>query len=165
MAENMMKVLVSLTKEAFDQYSFLEDQTALFDFNWVDAMEVLTLPTIVCDGPPAMRVQCGCGRSFGSIDTCKVTTLGLVTYAQVDALKDRLRQSKQVESWGSELFDDFWEQLRRIGSVLEAMELEEGTVVRIQSEPKFWNLYEADKSFGPRDVLDVLTDEQKAIMT
>lgn len=164
MAEHMMKVLVSMTQEAFDQYSFLEDQTQLFDFYWVnDAMEVLTLPTIVCDGPPAHRVQCGCGRSFGSIDTCKVTTLGLVTYAQVDALKKRLRQSKQVESWGEEFYDDFWAQLKAIGSVLEAMELEEGTVVRIQSEPKCWNLYVSDR--GPRDILDVLTDKQKAVMT
>ena len=166
MAENMMKVLVSLTQEAFDQYSFLEDQTALFDFNWTDdAMEILTLPTIVCDGPPSIRMHCGCGRSFGSIDTCKVTTLGLVTYAQIDALKARLRKSKQVESWGADLFDDFWKQLKSIGSVLEAMELSEGTVVRIQSEPDCWNLYSADELYGPRDVLDVLTDEQKAIMT
>lgn len=162
MAELMMKVLVSLTKEAFDQYSFLEDQTQLFDFTWVDdAMEVLTLPTIVCDGPAAHRISCGCGRSFGSIDSCKVTTLGLVTYAQVDALKERLRQSKQVESWGEDLFDSFWKSMLGLSEAIARFG--EGDVIRIQSEPTEYVVYPSTN--GPQDVLGILTDKQKAIKT
>lgn len=161
MAEKMMKVLVGMTQDAFNEWSYLEDQTAIYDFNWVDAMEILTLPTIVCEGLAEYRVRCGCGRAFGGLTTCKTTTLGLVTYAQRDAVYEHLLQSKQVESWGEDLSDAFWNDLQCIEGALLA--LTEGRVMRIQSTPGHFAIYPADK--GPQDVLGDLTLAQANIMT
>ena len=34
------------------------------DFCWTEDDEILVFPMFVCEGKPAYREKCGCGRSF-----------------------------------------------------------------------------------------------------
>lgn len=115
------------------------------DFNFAEPFEILTLPAIVCEGPPEHAAHCGCDRSFSGIKSGKATTFGIVAEIDEDIVRAAVRDSEIVASWRSDDPDDdfdadevFFDDIRSLESALADVPV--GAEALIFSSPESYEL-------------------------
>lgn len=111
------------------------------DFNFAEPFEILTLPAIVCEGPPEHAARCGCDRSFSGIKSGKATTFGIVAEIDEADVRAAVRDSEIVASWRDEDFDAdevFFDDIRSLEAALADVPV--GAEALIFSSPESYEL-------------------------
>lgn len=111
------------------------------DFNYATPFEILSLPSVVCEGPPEHARRCGCDRAFSGITSGKGTTFGIVAEKDEAEVRAAVRDSEIVASWRSGDFDAdaiFWDDLCSLEGCLADVPV--GAEARIFSTPESYEL-------------------------
>lgn len=123
-----MKVLVSRVQQRGALTS---------DFHFTDEGEVLTLPSLVCDGEDSVRERCGCGRAFAGATSGSACTVAVVAEHDEDdverAVKDGIRKR-----WGDDLVQAGWEDYLLLAAAIKPLSI--GEQVRIENKPNSFKL-------------------------
>lgn len=114
----------------------------LHDFHSTQEGDLLTLPSIVCEGRQEYRDKCGCGRAFSGVNG-GACTVGVVEEMDKVEAERLVRESPHAKEWGKldptlvETVVDDWKQL--CGAVAADCPTV-GLTVRIRSTANRWSL-------------------------
>lgn len=124
-----MKVLIS------QEFSKGTREGTLKDFHFTIDGELLTLPTLVCEGGQLARDRCGCGRAFSGVDSTQACTVAAIAEMDETEAREKVLASALVEGWGSDVTDELLTDFRQLCDAVEEAGGEVGQTCRIASTP------------------------------